>query len=221
MTFESKADVVARELRRQINTGEIAPGALLRQRQLAEEFGVSATPVREALQRLEALGYISTALHRGASVVRPDTERDSENSLIRATLEPLAAAWAAEKRTAKDLREIQGLHEAFMVATREGNDLAEANRRFHMRIYEVSGSHVLLEMIRHLWLGFRGGPNMQKAAEDSIPEHAALLVALKDQNAEAAALITKRHILGAMQYIPFNQKTLGYTPPPPFGDDLT
>jgi DNA-binding GntR family transcriptional regulator len=211
MAYESKADVVARELQRMIDSGEMPPGQVLRQRRLAQLFDVSATPVREALQRLEALGYISSELHRGASVVRPDFERDRENSLIRAVLEPLAAAWAAERCTAEDLAEIRALHEEYEAALDQG-DLADVERRFHMRIYEVAGSPVLLGLIRQLHTTFRGRPDREDARETSLPAHAELLAALRTRNPETAAIVTKRHILAGIRYIPFTQETLGYVP---------
>jgi DNA-binding GntR family transcriptional regulator len=211
MAYESKADVVARELQRMIDSGEMPPGQVLRQRRLAEMFDVSATPVREALQRLEALGYISSELHRGASVVRHDYERDRENSLIRAVLEPLAAAWAAERCTAEDLAEIRALHDEYVAALDSGG-LAEADRRLHMRIYEVAGSPVLLGLIRQLHTTFRGRPDPEYARATSVPAHTELLAALKSRNPEAAAVVTKRHILADIRYIPFTQETLGYVP---------
>lgn len=219
MGFESKSELVARELRRLIQNHEIAPGEVLRQRELAERFGVSPTPVREALQRLEAEGYVASELHRGASVVRHDEDRDRENSLIRAVLEALAAAWAAERCTERDIEEIKELHERFHDDL-NGDKVFELNRQFHLRIYQASGSVVLLNLIQQLWVAFRGGPNVRRLTE-SVPEHEEILQAIIDRNPEAAALATKRHILGAMRYIPFTQETLGYIPMPVSGSPET
>jgi DNA-binding GntR family transcriptional regulator len=211
MAYESKADVVARELRRMIDSGEMPPGQVLRQRQLAQLFNVSATPVREALQRLEALGYISSELHRGASVVRHDFERDRENSLIRSVLEPLASAWAAERCTAEDYADILALHREYEEAIESG-DLGDVNRRFHMRIYDVAGSPLLVGLIRQLWNTVQTRPDRESARAVSLPAHRELLNALKQRDAETAALVTKRHILAGIRYIPFTQETIGYVP---------
>jgi DNA-binding GntR family transcriptional regulator len=206
MAWLSKADFVAEELQRMINDGELAPGTVLRQRTLAQEFGVSATPVREALQRLEALGFISNELHKGSSVVRHDAERDRENSRIRAVLEPLAAAWAAEIRTDQDLADIRALHEEFAASI--GTDqMSNANRRFHMRIYEAAGSSVLLDLIRQLWSAYRLTADSDHARNISVPEHAALVDALERQDAAGAARLMREHVIGAMRYIPQHDAT--------------
>ncbi len=209
MVFESKTDLVARRLRQMITDGTMLPGAILRQRDLAIQFGVSATPIREALQRLEAEGYVESQLHRGASVVRPDAVRDEENSRIRAVLEALATEWAAERATQEDLDEIAAIHERFKAAVPHG-DLLELNRQFHLRIYSASGSQVLLSLIGHLWVAFRGGPNVEKAAEHSIPEHEEILDALNARDPQRAASAMERHIHHAMRYIPFRSENLGY-----------
>ena len=68
--FGSKADYIVRALRQQILDGTLEPGSSLRQRDIADKFQVSPTPVREALSRLRAEGYVETKLHQGATVVR-------------------------------------------------------------------------------------------------------------------------------------------------------
>jgi DNA-binding GntR family transcriptional regulator len=85
-------------------TGQLGPGEQLRQRDLAQRFGVSQTPVREAMRRLESEGLLSCDTHRGFTVVVADLGRIEENVRIRAALESLGASLAARKVDPAGLR---------------------------------------------------------------------------------------------------------------------
>ncbi len=89
--------MVAALIREQIITGELAAGEQLRQRDLAQRFQVSQTPVREAMRRLESEGLVIGDTHRGFTVVEPDDGPVEENFQIRAALESLGASLAARK----------------------------------------------------------------------------------------------------------------------------
>src|SRR5260370_36396601 len=84
--YVSKTDLVAALIRELIITGELGPGEQLRQRDLAQRFGVSQTPVREAMRRLESEGPLICDTHRGFTVGPPDVGRVAENGQIRAAL---------------------------------------------------------------------------------------------------------------------------------------
>jgi DNA-binding GntR family transcriptional regulator len=191
--FSSKADYIAQELRRRIIDGTLKSGAELRQRTLAQQFGVSATPVREALNRLHAEGYVETRLHRGATVVRSTHERRAENWRIRAGLEALAVELACERLDESDLSEIDALAREFERA--EGPEAsAEANRRFHFRIYEAARSPVLLRFLEVLWLSLDVNPSALRRHEVSAQQHFAIAQALRKGDVEEAAELTRRHI---------------------------
>ena len=98
--YVSKTDLVAALIRELIITGELGPGEQLRQRDLAQRFGVSQTPVREAMRRLESEGLLICDTHRGFTVVPPDVGRVEENFQIRAAFESLGASLAARKTDA-------------------------------------------------------------------------------------------------------------------------
>src|SRR5580704_3130583 len=95
--YVSKTDLVAALIRELVITGELEPGEQLRQRDLAQRFGVSQTPVREAMRRLESEGLLTCDTHRGFTVAAPDVGRLEENFQIRAALESLGASLAAPK----------------------------------------------------------------------------------------------------------------------------
>lgn len=192
--FESKADYIARELRRQIFDGTLSPDTELRQRDLAAKFNVSPTPVREALSRLHAEGYITTRLHHGATVVRSVGERRQENWRIRASLESLATELAAERATADDFDEIETLAERFRAAVEGSEDARTANVDFHFRIYEAAGSPVLLRFIEDLWRALDVAPNAFRRHERSAEQHFAILEALRARDSQRAAELTREHI---------------------------
>ena len=191
--YLSKTDLVTATLRAKIIRGELPPGSQVRQRELAEEFKVSPTPIREAMRRLEAEGLLSYDAHIGVSVVEVDFGPTVENFRIRAALESLCASLAAEKASDLDLVEI---NEA-MRALHAGSDsqLARLNREFHLRIYQAARSPLLFSMIRRLWDAFGAGPTLARNRKQSREQHQRLVAALVIHDAEKAEAITREHVL--------------------------
>ena len=109
--YVSKTDLVAALIRELIITGELAAGEQLRQRDLAQRFHVSQTPVREAMRRLESEGLVVGDTHRGFTVVEPDDGPVEENFQIRAALESLGASLAARKIDEQGLATLQALND--------------------------------------------------------------------------------------------------------------
>ena len=98
--YVSKTDLVAALIRELVITGELEPGEQLRQRDLAQRFHVSQTPVREAMRRLESEGLLTCDTHRGFTVVAPDVGRVEENFQIRAaTVKP---RWVSQVSSPSD-----------------------------------------------------------------------------------------------------------------------
>ena len=190
--FESKADYIARELRRQILEGTLAPDSELRQRDLAEAFQVSPTPVREALSRLHAEGYVATRLH-GTSVVRSAVERRQENWRIRSSLESLAAELATERVTPEDLEAIAALAEEFARAD-DAHEARRKNLAFHFRIYEAARSPVLLRFLEDLWRALDVAPNSYRRHDASAAQHFAIVEAIRAGDSAKAAALTRTHI---------------------------
>ena len=109
--YVSKTDLVAALIRELVITGELAAGEQLRQRDLAQRFGVSQTPVREAMRRLESEGLLVCDTHRGFTVAAPELGPVEENFQIRAALESLGASLAAHKIDAAGLARLRGLND--------------------------------------------------------------------------------------------------------------
>ena len=157
----------------------LSPGTPLRQRDLAEQFDVSYTPVREALRRLESEGLVVTDVHRGATVARTESEELEENYRILAALEALAGSLAVAKITDDDIADIEALYREVAACLPDDDRLAELNRQFHFRIYECARSPMLLLLMRLLWRSFPDGPQAGRPHQESVRQHDALVRALK------------------------------------------
>ena len=199
--YASKGDIVTEALRDMIARGELAPGALLRQRELAQRFDVSPTPVREALRRLESEGLVSYDVHRGSRVATTDLAEQEENFRILAALESLASSLAVAKLTDCDLIEIRELEASFADCAEDDPTLKEVNRAFHFRIYECARSPLLLSLMRVLWRAFPNGPQFWRPHDESVQQHRQLVDALAARDAEAASAITREHVLGSIDWM--------------------
>jgi DNA-binding GntR family transcriptional regulator len=197
MEYFTKSDVVTAALREMLITGELAPGTELRQRDLALQFNVSPTPVREALRRLETEGLISYDVHRGARVIEAAYGADEENFLIRAALEGLAVALAAKRVTPEDIEALTSIND--LLADCEGGDprALELNRRLHFRLYETAKSPLLLALLRLLWQSFPRGTGIARPLAESVRQHAEIIRLLSEGDAAGAETAIHDHIMEA------------------------
>jgi DNA-binding GntR family transcriptional regulator len=147
--FATKAEAVYTELRRRILGGILAPGSQLNQDALAPELGVSVTPVREAVRRLEADGLLEFEAHK--TVVVAPLSREELRSIydVRLQLDPHAAALATAAAGEDVLDEIELLAHTPM----HGDALEQLafNRRFHRVIYAECGNAILIDILDRLW----------------------------------------------------------------------
>jgi DNA-binding GntR family transcriptional regulator len=199
--YISKSDMVTDVLRELITDRQLSPGTPLRQRDLAEQFDVSYTPVREALRRLESEGLVVSDVHRGATVAFTESVEMEENYRILAALEALAGSLAVSKMTDDDLAEIEALYQQVAACPPDDDRLAELNRQFHFRLYECARSPMLLLLMRLLWRSFPQGPQAGRPHQESVRQHSQLLRALKRRNEEQVAAIIRDHVLGSIKYL--------------------
>lgn len=183
-----------------ILSGALKPGQRLDERKLAERFGVSRTPVREALQRLSAGGIVSLQVRQGATVVQLDIADLFDAFTVVSELEALAAAQAArrirpEQRTLL-LEASKACAEAARAAQHEAFN--EANGRFHDTIVAASQNRVLARQLRTAQLltaPYRRTITYQPGRmADSIGEHEDIVVAILDSDGAAAADRMRRHV---------------------------
>lgn len=200
LDIKSVVDQVHAALLERIVSGELAPGARLRQEALAEELGVSRTPLREALVRLVSEGLVEFAPNRGATVARRDFSDMEQAWQARLVIEPGAARLAAERREASALermREIVGRQRAV------ADDVAasfELNRDFHLALVASSGNAHLTQFAELLWLARIGVPIFARQARDRLhllawaDDHEAIVAAVAAGRAAQAARLTCEHI---------------------------
>jgi DNA-binding GntR family transcriptional regulator len=195
--YVSKTDLVAALIRELIITGELAAGEQLRQRDLAERFRVSQTPVREAMRRLESEGLVISDTHRGFTVAVPDRGPVEENFQIRAALESLGASLAARRIDAEGIARLQALNDQMRALDDDDARYTDLNREFHFTVYEYAGSPLLLTLMRLLWASLHGGPRVSRPHAESARQHDAILGALKAGDADGASAQTHQHIMSA------------------------
>jgi len=196
--YTSKTDMVSAMLREMILSGELKGSQALRQRDIALQFDVSQTPVREALRRLESEGLVINDPHRGATVAESHAGGLEENYQIRAALESLGARLAARSITERQLAHLSELNDKMRAVGEADEAYAPLNREFHFFIYECADSPLLLSLMRLLWQSMPGGPRVLRSHGESTRQHDALLTALHDRDGGAAADATREHILGSV-----------------------
>jgi len=200
---------VADRLRADIVEGRLTPGQWLRQQRVANELGVSEMPVREALKQLAAEGLVEHVPYRGVRVVEFSVDDVEDLYESRATIEGMAARYAARTVTTEDLEELEDLHRR-MQECETPRDLAlyrELNRRFHSVVFRASRRSYLARILSQLWAAF---PTMlwstiPRVAVASAPgrdepdtaEHAEIIAALKARNARRAERAVRGHIEAA------------------------
>ncbi|PWG62724.1 GntR family transcriptional regulator [Spiribacter halobius] len=193
-------EACADRIREQINAGVLLPGTRIPERDLCEQFGVSRTPLREALKALAAEGWVELTPHRGACVTRLD-RADIENAFeIMAALESLAGRLACERIRDDELAGIRALHQE-MCAHYESGELPQyfrCNQRIHEAIIDAARNPEL----RRLYDSLSG--RLQRARytanltrqrwSTAVQEHERILEALTARNADRLSRLLAEHL---------------------------
>lgn len=186
-------------LKDQILEVERAPGTLLLEAQLAEEFGVSKTPVREALRLLAQAGWV-VVLPRKGYIIRPVELGDVRDIFgIRKVIEPSLAAEAAQRATSADVQRLRSLLDQQHLAKDDVRAALLAAREFHLGFADIAGSararailEELLDEVRRLYHLL---PIQQRITSDEeIRSHGKILEAIEARDAAAASKLTVRHL---------------------------
>lgn len=145
-------DVVFNTLRRAILKGELKPGERLMEIALADKLGVSRTPIREAIRKLELEGLVVMAPRKGAKVASI-TERDLSDVLeVRKGMEVLAISLACKRITGEELEKLETIEQSFQKLIESGNltELAEMDVKFHDTIYQATNNQRLVQLLNNL-----------------------------------------------------------------------
>ena len=217
----TKADEIALLLEDEIVSGRIEAGSVLRQEQLSERFGVSRTPIREALRRLSAQGLVSFTPNRGVRVRTLSRDELREAFLVRAELESLATALAVPRMTDERLAELDAAEQRFSELTlvlrekaRAGeadNALAVewmgANYAFHDVVYAAADSPYLERLAKSARRTFVGQITWVARAElDTLyerneREHRALREAIAARERNGARTLAREHVLHSWELL--------------------
>jgi DNA-binding GntR family transcriptional regulator len=188
-------------LRQAIVSGELAPGDRLTEPALAQRFGVSRVPVREALRVLASEGFVLVRPYWGTTVAELPHNAATDLLELRSAVEPLAARKAAARRTLEQLDAMQAVLTKGSELIEQGrlDELPPLNGQFHLLLAEASGNQLLAQTVGQLrakteWVYASG---VHRRAGHSWDEHAAILQAVRARDEELADALVAAHIRNA------------------------
>lgn len=209
---QALVDHIAEDLQMRIMAGQLPSGMRLRQEALAEEFGVSRTPIREALRQLQAIGVLEVQPRRGAVVRGPSPREIREAYFVRAELEGIAAELAAEHITDQQLDQLREAAQAFRSSVeaftaRDASDRSPAeatwpaaNDLFHRVILAAAGNERLRATVEDLHHSFPRNLTWAALSESSrllgenAKEHDDIFSAIENRQPSAARKAMQRHV---------------------------
>ncbi len=200
--FETKSDYAYRQVRDRILSGELQPGVVIQQRDLASRIGISTTPLREALRRLKSEGLVELDAHRDARISPLRAEEARDLLELRKSLDPLAAGLAAQRRTNADIQAIRAAHAVLEpLPTHPAIGQLVAHRDFHAAIYRASHNDLLIESLEGLWdkadryrrLALQTDRG-QTARDQKAKEHQLLVDLIATGDSDGAANVMRAHI---------------------------
>ncbi|MEM9795315.1 MAG: GntR family transcriptional regulator [Pseudomonadota bacterium] len=185
-----------------IDRGEFRPGDRLVESELADRFGVSRTPVREALQRLETQSLL-TRDGRSLIVATLDHDQMAELYAVRTELEALAARLAAQHAADEEIRVLAAMVEEDRALLGDTQALARANRRFHGQIHLASHNRYLVQQLgqvhRHMALMATTSLAAEGRGEVALAEHRAIVEAIAARDGDRAAEALRQHLSTAFE----------------------
>lgn len=180
-----------------IDSGFYKPGDRLVESELADRFGVSRTPIREALQRMETQSLL-TRDGRSLIVASLDHNQLAELYVVRGELEGLAARLAAKHATPEEVRVLRDMLEADRALVRDAQALSRANRRFHRQIHLASHNRFLVQQLdlvhRSMALLASTSLSAEGRGRGTIDEHEAIVRAIEAGDGESADAALREHI---------------------------
>jgi DNA-binding GntR family transcriptional regulator len=199
------ADAVFATLRDDIVRGALRVGERLNEESLASRFGVSRTPIRECLQRLEASQLVRRIPYRGVVVCGIDPQQVTEFYMLRVAVDGIAARLAAQKRTPVDVANLRWINSTMRDAARvdapDVHKVTEININFHEAVGKIADNPLLLNFIEqiHSWVR-RADHNpfsIPGRPESGASEHDRIIDAIEAGNADLAESLTREHMQGS------------------------
>ena len=203
LTPRALYEEVAELLRQRIFSRELEPGSWIDELRLAEEYGISRTPLREALKVLAAEGLVTMKVRRGAYVTEVNEKDQRDVYHLLALLESDAAGVVAASATDAQLKELQELHESLAAAVSDRERFFQVNEQFHMRLLELADNRWREQMVNDLRkvmkLNRHNSLFKTGRLEESLKEHQALMDALLARDATLSEQRMKAHFANGLE----------------------
>lgn len=194
---------VAELLRQRIFSRELEPGSWIDELKIAEEYGISRTPLREALKVLAAEGLVTMKVRRGAYVTEVSEKDLADVYHLLALLESDAAGVVAERATDDELASLQTLHHELEAAVSERDRFFALNEQFHMRVLELARNRWREQMVADLRkvMKLNRHNSLLKSGrlEESLAEHRAIVAALTERNAALTVQRMREHFQNGLE----------------------
>ena len=194
---------VAELLRQRIFSRELQPGSWIDELKLAEQYGISRTPLREALKVLATEGLVTMKVRRGAYVTEVNEKDLTDVYHLLSLLESDAASAVAVLATDEQLEALQALHNSLAKAVKNRERFFDINEAFHMRLLEIANNRWRDQMVADLRkvMKLNRHNSLLKSGriEESLSEHSALMQALAARDAPAAAQCMREHFANGLE----------------------
>ncbi len=199
MQHQTLREKILENIRDAILKGELKPGERVSEPDIAERYGISRTPIREAFRQLESEGYLTVIPRKGA-VVAKHTETDIEEFYsIKSVLEGYAANLAAERMTAKDVDKLESINNR-LAKLSKSNDVKtffRVHNEFHEYFIRASGNQRLFELIHQLLQKFEylrvASLSLPGRMEISVQEHKKIVEAFRRNDGVTADLLVRKN----------------------------
>jgi len=194
---------VADRLRTQIFARELEPGSWVDEMKLAADYGISRTPMREALKVLAVEGLVTMKPRRGAYVAEMSRDDVAQVYHLLALLESDAAGEVARRATDEQMERLQQLHERLEKQARQRDAFFATNEQFHMALLDIAGNRwrtqIVTDLRKVMKLNRHHSLFKQGRIADSLAEHRALMAALRSRSAAKATALMREHFANGLE----------------------
>jgi DNA-binding GntR family transcriptional regulator len=203
LTPRALYEEVAELLRQRIFSNQLAPGSWIDELKLAEEYGISRTPLREALKVLATEGLVTMKVRRGAYVTEINAKDQRDVYHLLSLLESDAASVVAASASAEQLQDLQSLHQALVAAVADTDQFFALNERFHMRLLEIADNRwrdqLVADLRKVMKLNRHHSLLKSGRVAESLHEHQALMDALLARDPALSAQRMGEHFANGLE----------------------
>ncbi len=203
LTPRALYEEVAELLRQRIFSNQLAPGSWIDELKLADEYGISRTPLREALKVLATEGLVTMKVRRGAYVTEINAKDQRDVYHLLSLLEADAASVVAASATDEQLQDLQSLHQGLVAAVADTDQFFAVNERFHMRLLEIADNRwrdqLVADLRKVMKLNRHHSLLKSGRVAESLSEHQALMNALLGRDPALSAQRMREHFANGLE----------------------